>query len=166
MDHYEQAFERWLIDNKIKYTAVNQSKRSEFQNSKIKSFDFLIHPPNQAPIITEIKGRTFKGDSFENMAGMECWVSTEDVDGLTNWQKVLGENHRTVFVFAYKITKVDVDFDGHIPYDYKSRKYVFFAVNLDDYKKFMKTRSPRWRTVNLSADKFRQCAVQLQNLLL
>lgn len=166
IDHYELAFENWLIDNGVKYTVMNQAKRAEFNDVKIKSFDFLVYPPNQPVIIAEIKGRTFKGSSFENLRGFECWVSTEDIDGLTQWQKILGKDHRAVIVFAYKIENVDVDFDGRDTYDYKAQKYVFFAVHLDDYKKFMKTRSPKWQTVNLPADKFRRCAVQLQNLLL
>lgn len=165
-DHYERAFENWLIDNKVKYTAINQSKRTEFNKSKIKSFDYLIYPPNQQTIIAEVKGKLFKGKSLENLANLECWVSVEDVDGMKNWQRMFGENHRAVFIFAYRIENIDVDFDGRRTYEYKKRKYMFFAVNLEDYTKFMKIRSPKWKTVNLPADKFRRCAVQLQSLLL
>ena len=39
-DHYEKAFENWLLDNKIKYTAIDQSKRAAFNKIKLKSFDF------------------------------------------------------------------------------------------------------------------------------
>jgi hypothetical protein len=42
---------------------------------------------------------------------------------------------------------------------------MFFTVKLDDYRRFMKRRSPKWQTVTLPADKFRQCAVQMQELL-
>jgi hypothetical protein len=97
---------------------------------------------------------------------MECWVGTEDVEGLGQWQKLFGPEHTAVFVFAYKIEKIDVDLDGREVYEFDSNRYVFFAVKLDDYRRFMKRRSPRWQTVTLPADKFRQCAVQMQNLLL
>ena len=108
----------------------------------------------------------FKGTSFAKLTGFECWVTAEDIDGLTKWQEVFGPGHTAVFVFVYKIENIDVDFDGRDAYDFGANRYVFFAVKLDDYRKFMKRRSPKWKTVTLPADKFRQCAVQMQNLLL
>lgn len=165
-NRYERAFENWLIDNKVKYTVIDQNKRAAFNKIKLKSFDFLLYPSNQPVIIAEVKGRSFKGASFEKLAGLECWVSTEDVDGLSHWQRVFGKGHRAFFIFAYGIVNIDVDFDGRSVYDYRDNRYAFFAVSLDDYKRFMKMRSPKWRTVTLPAERFRQCAVQLQNLLL
>jgi len=125
-----------------------------------------LYPRNQQIIVAEVKGRKFKGTSFAKLAGFECWVTADDVDGLARWQQVFGADHTAVFVFAYRIENIDVDFDGREVYDFAQDKYVFFAVKLDDYRRFMKRRSPKWQTVTLPADKFRQCAVQMQNLLL
>lgn len=179
MNHYERAFENWLIDNRIQYISIDEHKKAAFGRCKIKSFDFLLYPRNQQIIIAEVKGRLFKGTSFAKLAGLECWVTVEDIEGLAGWQKIFsagrltpqdalqraGQEHKAVFVFAYKIEKVDVDFDGRDIYDFNSNRYVFFAVKLEDYRGFMKRRSPKWQTVTLPADKFRQCAVQMQNLL-
>ena len=129
-NHYERAFQSWLIDNHIQHTAIDEHKRAAFGHSKIKSFDFLLHSRNQQIIIAEVKGRKFKGTSFAGLAGFECWVTTEDVDGLTKWQEVFGPSHTAVFVFAYKIENVDVDFDGHEVYDFDANRYIFFAVKL------------------------------------
>jgi len=178
-NHYERAFENWLVDNRIQYIAIDDQKRAAFGRSKIKSFDFLLYPHNQQSsshpatarsavtraIIAEVKGRLFKGTGFAKLAGFECWVTAEDIDGLTKWQGVFGPGHKAVFVFAYKIENIDVDFDGREVYDFDANRYVFFAVKLDDYREFMKRRSPKWQTVTLPADKFRQCAVQMQALL-
>lgn len=174
-NHYERAFENWLIDNRIQYIAVDEHKKAAFGRSKVKSFDFLLYPPNeQGPrfagiqqiIIAEVKGRLFKGTSFAKLTGFECWVTAEDIDGLTKWQEVFGLGHLAVFVFAYKIENIDVDFDGRDVFHFDANRYVFFAVKLDDYREFMKRRSPKWKTVTLPADKFRWCAMQMQNLLL
>jgi hypothetical protein len=165
-NHYERAFENWLRDNQIQYVAVDEQKRATFANSRIKTFDFLLYPPNGRIIIAEVKGRKFKGDSFAKLTGLECWVTTEDIDGLTGWQQVFGPDHQAIFVFAYKVDNVDVDFDGRDFYDYSRNRYVFFCVKLEDYCKFMKRRSPKWKTVTLPADKFRKCAVQMQALFL
>jgi len=165
-NQYERAFESWLTDNRIRYVAVDENKRAAFGRSHIKSFDYLLYPLNQQIIIAELKGRSFKGTSFAKLASFECWVTADDVDGLTSWQEAFGADHTAVFVFAYKIENIDVDFDGRDVYDFAGDRYVFFAVGLDDYRRFMKRRSPKWETVTLPADKFRQCAVQMQNLLL
>ena len=165
-NHYERAFESWLRDNHIKYVAVDEQKRATFARSRIKSFDFLLCPPNGPVIIAEVKGRSFKGTSLAKLTGLECWVTAEDIDGLAGWQQVFGPGHQAVFVFAYKVEKIDVDFDGRDFYDFKGNRYIFFCVRLDDYRKFMKRRSPKWQTVTLPADKFRRCAVQMQALLI
>ena len=163
-NHYERAFENWLIDNHVRYVAVDEQKRAAFGLCKFKSFDFLVYPPNQQAIIAEVKGRSFKGTSFAGLTGFECWVTAEDVNGLTKWREVFGQGHTAVFVFAYKIENIDVDFDGREVYDFDANRYVFFAVKLDDYRAFMKRRSPKWQTVTLPADKFRQCAIELRGL--
>lgn len=167
---YERAFENWLRDNRIWYIPIEQRKRAAFERAKIKSFDFLLYPskpskPDQI-IIAEVKGRKFKGISFAKLAGFECWVTADDVDGLVRWQLIFGDGHIAVFVFAYRIEKIDVDFDGREIFDFDGDMFIFFAVKLDDYRTFMKLRSPKWKTVTLPADKFRQCSVQIEELLL
>ncbi len=167
---YERAFENWLRDNRIHFIAIDERKRAIFERSKIKSFDFLLYPSNRQSgadvIIAEVKGRKFRGVSFANLAGFECWVTADDVDGLVGWQRIFGDGHVVVFVFAYAIEKIDVDFDGREAFDIDGDRFVFFAVKLDDYRAFMKLRSPKWKTVTLPADKFRQCAVQIEEFLL
>jgi len=165
-NHYERAFENWLTDNCIEYVAVDEHKRATFGHTDIKSFDFLLYPPGGQIIIAEVKGRTFRGTSLANLAGLECWVTAGDVDGLTKWQQIFGEGHRAVFVFAYRIENIDVDFNGRDVFDFDSNRYLFFCVKLDDYRRYMKRRSPKWQTVTLPADKFRRCAVQLSEFLL
>ncbi|TKJ34271.1 MAG: hypothetical protein CEE38_18370 [Planctomycetes bacterium B3_Pla] len=165
-NHYERAFENWLLDNRIQYVAVDEHKRTAFGHSDIKSFDFLLYPPGGKTVIAELKGRTFKGASLAKLTGFECWVTAEDVDGLTKWQQVFGEDHQALFVFAYKIENIDVDFDGIDVFDFDQIRYLFFCIRLDDYRKFMKRRSPRWQTVTLPAGRFRDCAVHINEFLL
>jgi hypothetical protein len=166
LNHYEKAFANFLSDNHIRYIAVDEQKRAVLGKSKLKSFDYLLYPPNQPIIIAEIKGRTYSGKSFAKLAGFDCWVTADDVDGLASWQQIFGPTHCAAFIFAYNIKKVDVDFDGRIVYNFKGKSYIFFCVKLSDYIRYMKLRSPKWKTVTLPAENFRSCAVQLQNLLL
>jgi len=167
---YEAAFENWLRDNRIQYIPIDQSKKAAFERAKIKSFNFLVYPANnqpaERPVIAEVKGRKFKGTTFAKLAGFECWVTADDVEGLAGWQKVFAQQHLAVFVFAYRIEKIDVDFDGREAFECDGGRFIFFAVSLDDYRRFMKLRSPKWRTVTLPAEDFRKCAVQIEQLLL
>ena len=165
-NHYERAFENWLLDNHIRYIAVDEHKRAAFSRCRIKSFDFLLYPPSGQAVIAEVKGRTFKGTSLANLTSLECWVTADDIDGLMNWQSVFGKDIRAVFVFAYKIEAIDADLDGREVFDFDANRYLFLCVNLDDYRRFMKLRSPKWRTVTLPADRFRQSIIQLNDFLL
>ncbi|MHC4756485.1 MAG: HYExAFE family protein [Planctomycetota bacterium] len=163
LNHYELAFGNWLIDNRIQYIAVDEQKRAAFGRSKIKSFDYLI-TLNGQQIIAEVKGRKFKGTSFAKLSGFECWVTADDIDGLAEWQAVFGAGYSSAFIFAYRVENIDVDFDGREVYEFRDNKYIFFCIRLDDYLRYMKIRSPKWKTVTLPAAKFRKCAVQMQSL--
>ncbi len=164
-NHYERAFGNWLRDNHVQYIAVDEKKRTQLERSKIKSFDYLLYPPAGQIYIAEVKGRKYKGTSLENLAGFQTWVTAQDIEGLAQWQKILGPPHLALLVFAYLIEKIDVDFDGTPCYEFAARRYIFFAVTLDDYCKFMKLRSPKWQTVTMPAQNFRNCAKDLRTLL-
>jgi len=165
LNNYERAFGNWLTDNHIQYIAVDEQKRAALGRSNIKSFDYLVNLPNRQVIVAEVKGRAFKGTSFAKLAGFECWVTADDIEGMANWQEIFGAGHTAAFVFVYRIENIDVDFDGREVYDFAGNRYVFFCVKLDDYRKFMKIRSPKWKTVTLPAESFRRCAVQMQAML-
>lgn len=164
-NHYERAFENWLIDNHIKYVAFDEHKRAAYEQTDIKSFDFLLYLPDGQIVIAEVKGRTFKGTSLARLAALECWVTIEDIEGLSKWQQIFGQGHQAIFVFVYKIENIDVDFDGRDVYEFNTDRYLFFCIKLDDYRRFMVRRSPKWQTVTLPAEKFRQCATQLADFL-
>jgi hypothetical protein len=157
-NHYEKAFGNWLIEKQVEFVAAGEQHKPVYENSLLKSFDFLLCPRGGKKIIAEVKGRRFKGTTLAGLSRMECWVTTEDVDGLAAWQKTLGKEYDSAFIFAYKVENVDVDFDGRDVFDYNDNHYLFMAVRLADYIKYMKQRSPKWRTVTLSAEKFRFCA--------
>jgi hypothetical protein len=164
-NHYERAFENWLIDNHIEYVQASDQHKPVFEQSTLKSFDFLLCPSSGKKIIAEVKGRRFRGTTFEGLARLECWVTTEDVDGLAAWQKTLGPDYEAAFIFAYRAANIDVDFDGREVFDFDDGRYLFLAVRLADYVKYMKQRSPKWKTVTLAAGKFRLCARPVAEML-
>lgn len=163
-NHYEKAFANWLIDNRLRYVAIDEQKRLAFGRCDLKSFDYLLYPPNQPPIIAEVKGRKFTGKSLANLAGLQSWVTADDVASLAQWQQVMGPGHIAAFVFAYQFHHIDVDYDGRKYYDFNGNRYMFFGLTLDDYRAYMKLRSAKWQTVSLPAADFKRCAKQMREM--
>ncbi|MFH1371638.1 MAG: HYExAFE family protein [Planctomycetota bacterium] len=163
-NHYEKAFAGWLVENQVEFVTAADQHKPVFEKSELKSFDFLLCPSSGKKIIAEVKGRHFKGTTLAGLARLECWVTTDDVDGLAAWQQTLGPDYEAAFIFAYRVQNVDVDFDGREIFDCSDDRYLFLAVRLADYIKYMKQRSPKWRTVTLAAEKFRRCARPVRQL--
>ena len=166
-NHFETAFENWLIENRVQYVQVDQRKRAYFARTKIKSFDFLLYPArlDTDTLIAEVKGRTFSGKSLARLGGLQCWVTMEDVRGLLRWEEVFGKNYAGMFVFVYELANVDVDTDGRNVFEFDGKRYFFAGLKLSDYSSCMRLRSPRWQTVMLGAADFRRCATDLETLL-
>lgn len=164
-NHYERAFESWLKDNGIQYLLVDQQKRTAFSRSKIKSFDFLFYAPDSNAYIAEIKGRKFSGKTFTAFGSLPNWVTIDDVKGLQNWVKIFGGRYQGLFVFAYELKNIDVDADGREIYEYLDGRYVFVAVRLSDYQKGAANRSKKWKTVHLSAEFYKNCVIDADELI-
>lgn len=172
VDDYEQAFESWLIDNRVRYVRVDQHKRRTFARQKFKSFDFLLYRRDGGLVVAEVKGRKFRGGSVVKLTGLESWVTMDDIRGLIRWEQVFQESAgpktgicEAVIVFVYRFEMIDVETDGQEVYDFAERRYMFFAVRLDDYREYMTVRSPKWQTVVLPAAKFRKFAAPMRNYL-
>lgn len=168
-EHYELAFENWLVENRISYVPVDQQHRCALIRNAVKSFDFLLYPQVGGPILAEVKGRRFIGATLEGLKNLQCWVTMEDVRGLIQWRDVIsatGEPARAVFLFAYHLVNMDIETDGKEVYDFADRRYLFLAVDLDGYRSCMTCRSPRWQTVTISVQAFRDLAVPVHRLLI
>ena len=126
----------------------------------------MKYPPRPCPIIAEVKGRKFKGTSTKGLKGFECWVTLDDVKGLINWELIFGSEMEVYFIFAWQFENVDIEADGNEIYEFAQNQYMFYALKLDDYRAFMKIRSPKWQTVTLPAAKFREFATPARELLL
>ncbi len=158
---YEQVFACWLEGKRIPFILVDQSKRPEFNQESVKNFDFLLRGQSDNPVLVELKGRTFHGTRLAGLKGLDGWVTLEDVEALSCWQSCFQSqkpNATAVFVFVFRFEHIDVETDGHAVYDFGDEKYLMLAVPLEKYRKRMKPRSRKWRTVTISADDFRQWA--------
>ncbi|MHC4386144.1 MAG: HYExAFE family protein [Planctomycetota bacterium] len=165
---YEQAFESYLAENKIPFIWVDQSKRPEFFESSVKNFDFLVYPETKSPILIELKGRTFKGDSLAGLKGLDGWTTFEDVQSLSQWLDYFCRDFpdtKAFFVFVFQFANIDVETDGWPVYDWGDKRFLLLAIPLEHYRDCMKVRSPKWQTVTLLAEDFRRWTMPVNNVV-
>jgi hypothetical protein len=151
-NHYETAFENYLRCRGWPYVAVDESKKAIFADARIKSFDFLVYSSTGPNLLVDVKGRKFPdGVQGAKQRGAskawENWVTREDVEGLSEWEKVFGSGFQAALVFAYwlqgppqRAPFVDV----HL---FRQRHYAFAAVTLSQYVAAAKPRSAKWQTI-------------------
>jgi hypothetical protein len=156
-NHYEAAFEAWLRDEGLCYVAVDETRRCVLGGSSVKSLDFIVHGPNGARLLIDVKGRRFPGGKGDRLRHVwENWSMREDIDGLVRWTKLFGPGYRGLLVFAYHVLpKVTMPDDTEDVFTWRGRRYLLRAVDVDDYRRHLRVRSPRWDTVSLPGKVFR-----------
>ena len=95
-------------------------------------------------------------------------MTFEDVRALSHWLDQFQKEAPTakaVFIFAFRFANIDIETDGWDVYDYSGERFLFLAIPLQKYADMMKIRSPKWQTVVLPAEDFRQHAVPVSDIL-
>jgi hypothetical protein len=164
-NHYETAFEAYLRDRRLGYVAVDESRRSSLDDEPVKSIDFIVYGHGGARLLVDVKGRKFPGGKPGRLRyTWQNWVEREDVEGLERWAASFGPEYRGVLVFAYYILP-DVELrPGTVDvWVWKGRRYLMRAVPVDEYRRHMRGRSPRWGTVHLPTAAFREIVRPLRD---
>jgi hypothetical protein len=153
--HYELAFEAYLSERRTPYVAVEEMKRAVPGRPGIKLFDYIVYGESGTNYLVDVKGRKVPGRTRSRESGLETWVTAADVSGLTEWQSVFGAGFAAAFVFAHWRTGLAVgESDGR--FDFAGRSYTFRVIDLADYQRHQRQRSPRWRTVCLPRESYRR----------
>jgi hypothetical protein len=157
-NHYEAAFEAYLRQRGAAVMPVVEARRSYLDAGEVKSPDFIVVAPRDAKLVVDVKGRKFpgsgKGGKPRNI--WHNWCEREDVESLTRWAENLGGGFRGVLAFVYDLA-LHVELPANTPdvFAFRGRLYLLRGVLVSDYRRHMRTRSPRWRTVHLLSDDFR-----------
>jgi hypothetical protein len=165
-NHYEAAFEAYMQSLRVTCIAVDETRRSQLGPGPVKSLDFIVNG-EEWKLLIDIKGRRYPGGSGGKQRRVwECWTMAEDVSGLTRWVELFGPEYRGLLVFAYGLAaEVDVPADSEDLWTFREQRYLFRAVPVEAYQKAMKRRSPKWGTVYLSSESFRELVRPLQHYL-
>ena len=175
--HYERALEMHLRDRRIPFISLNEARRALLpprqalrvteldrdppREVTLKSFDHVIYgsPHN---LLVDIKGRKVKTrKSAATVGRLESWVTLEDVEALTRWQRLFGSAFRAAFVFVYWCEVQPPDALFQEIFEHRGRWYAVRAVLLEDYKAHMTPRSKRWRTVSVPTAAFESISTSL-----
>jgi hypothetical protein len=157
-NHYESAFEAFLQEQRLPYVAVDEARRSYLGDETLKSLDFIVHGPAGAGLLVDIKGRRFPGGPEDRPRPVwESWAANDDVRGLECWVQLFGPNFRGLLVFTYEVQPT-VSLPAYTDdlWEHRGRRYLLRAVEIGDYRRFMRVRSPRWGTVALPRQRFRE----------
>jgi hypothetical protein len=158
MGNAEAAFEAYLQWQKLCYVAVDETRRTLFDDAPIKSLDFIVHGENGSRLLVDIKGRRFPtGSPGRERRVWECWSTVEDIDGLERWGELFGASYQGLLVFTYKLApEVTLPEDTDDLWTWRGQRFLFRAVAAADYRKEMRIRSPKWQTVTLPRASFRR----------
>jgi len=160
-NHYDRAFEQFLRLIRRPYVSVNETRRALFQDSSLKSMDFVVYSQQSANLLIDVKGRKLA----PGRRSWESWTPAEDLASLMQWEQVFGDRFRGLLVFAYQLTEGH-DLQQHsLFWELRGRRYAFYGVWARDYARMMRPRSARWRTVALRSRDFRAMCHPLLELL-
>jgi hypothetical protein len=156
-NHYESAFEGYLQAHRFGYVAVDETRRALLGEDRIKSLDFIVHGAGGARLLVDVKGRRFPGGTEQRRRVWECWSTLDDIHGLEQWARLFGPDYLSLFVFVYDVLP-NVLLPDRLEdlWSWRGRRYLLRAVTADDYRRFMRLRSPRWGTVALPRAEYRR----------
>ena len=164
-NHYEAAFEGWLQEQRLCYVAVDETRRCFLGDSPVKSLDFVVYGPAGARLVVDVKGRRFpSGKPGRQRRVWENWSTQDDIDGLARWAARFGPGYQGLLVFAYHVLPiVCLPDDTEGLFYFRGRRYLLRGVDVGDYRRNLRVRSPRWGTVALPGSVFRELVRPVQH---
>ena len=149
---------------------MDEQRRALLCDASLKSMDFIVYAPDRVNLLVDVKGRRFPsggegGGSPGSGHKWENWATQDDLDSLTQWERVFGPGFRAALVFAYHV--LDPRWLGELeePFRYRNRVYAFYGVWADEYATVMRTRSPSWETVSLPLREYERLRRPIEELL-
>jgi hypothetical protein len=157
-NHYEAAFEAYLQWHRFCYVAVDETRRSGADDMRLKNLDFVVYGQSGARLLIDVKGRRFPSGSAQRQRCVwECWSTQEDITGLERWVELFGSDYQGLLVFAYQVMPtVTILEETEDLWTWNGRRYLLRAVEVSEYRRHMRVRSPRWGTVSLPGAVFRE----------
>jgi hypothetical protein len=155
-NHYEAAFEAYLQWHRLCYVAVDETRRAQLGEIRVKNLDFIVYGEIGTRLLIDVKGRRYpSGSAGRRRRVWECWSTQEDVEGLARWTDIFGPGFQALLVFAYQLlAEAPLPTEADDLWTWRGRRYWLRAVPAEQYRAGMRVRSPRWGTVTLPRQVF------------
>ncbi len=163
-NHYEAAFEAYLLARRVAYVAVDEQRRSRIDGGSLKNVDFLVSPADGATLLVDVKGRRFPSGQRRKQYWRN-WSTWDDLRSLARWQDRIGAHSLALFGFVFHVVGQRSPLPPERLYTHRGRHYAMLAVRAADYIRFARPLSARWQTVSMPAALFRQAAMPFDELL-
>ena len=164
--HYENAFEAYLSRRGTPCVAIEDVKHFAKARAGIKMFDYIVYPPGDRACLVDVKGRKSPSLAKNGEPRQKTWVTSGDIDGLTGWGDVFGQDYEATFVFAYWLADAADRprelLDTGRYFEFAGRTYSFWIVTLREYLAHQKPLSKRWGTVSIPLDVFKRISRPLE----
>lgn len=162
-NHYEAAFEQYLHKRQVAYVAVDEAKRSLLADGSIKSLDFIVSASQNGSWLVDVKGRRFP--SGRQKQYWKNWSTNDDLRSLSRWEQLFGQQFGGLFVFAYNIVGDRSPIAAERLFAYRGGLYGFVGIRMSEYARHARQISPRWDTVAMPTQQFRELAVPIESFL-
>ncbi len=163
---YERSVEQFLRTHRLPYLAINQRRRPLSAQGPIKNFDFLVHARSGQHYLVEVKGRQFPYVLRGKSVYWENWVHEEDLDGLRLWRDYFGFGSTGLVCYAYLITKPEHADSFPSRSSWQGREFGLVALTLEEFLRWSRPRSSRWKARHIPPAQFRQLIRPLGYFLL
>lgn len=120
-----------------------------------------MYRPTGKNLLVDVKGRQCVAGSKT----LQNWATREDIDDLRQWQEIFGEGFAAIFVFMYHWPGAPEAAPFSDLFAFQSKWYAMLGVEVEDYRKGMKTRSEAWGTVHVPVREFRTMARPFEDWL-
>jgi hypothetical protein len=167
-NHYEAAFDAFLRERGVAVMPILEVRRSYLDTSDVKSPDFIVVAPQDAKLVVDVKGRKFPSisKSGKRRHFWKNWCEREDVLSLARWAERFGGGFCGVLAFIYHLDlSVELPRDTPDLFAFRGKLYLLRGVEVNDYRSHMRTCSPRWKTVYLRTDDFRELVKPISHFL-
>jgi len=147
----DRVFEAYLRSRRIAYLSVDEARRTLLPSQDAaapKSFDFLV-PGRRGNLLIDVKARR-----ATPTGALPNWVTRDDVESLPLWRAMLGARFEPAFVFVYHCAAAFPPARFEESFACGGLHYGLRAARVEDYRAHMRTRSPRWGTVDVAAATF------------
>jgi hypothetical protein len=140
--------------------AVDETRRALAPDQSLKSLDFIVSGIGGTSWLIDVKGRRFP--SGRRRQYWKNWSTRDDLESLFRWEALFGQQFGGLLVFAYNVVGDQAPLPAEMLFAHGGGLYGFVAIRLREYAQHARLISPRWDTIAMPQQQFRELATAVE----